>query len=112
VSFPNEPAMVHADGTDCRHEGDPQRLFTGDGGPECPAGVQVTHLRVNGKTLTFAEAHAALKSIADSWTRALTPAITAFADLGRRVSEDPAIRALAAACAVVDEERRREEGAS
>jgi class 3 adenylate cyclase len=101
-----DPAIVHADGTDCHHEGDPQRLFTGDDGPECPAGVQVTHMRVNGRTLTFAEAHAALKSIADAWVKALSPVITAFAELGRRVSDDPAIRALAAAAAIVDEERQ------
>jgi hypothetical protein len=109
--MPVNPVMVHADGTDCNHEGPPQAR---DGGVACPAGQLITHVRVNGKPLTLAEACAALQSVAEAWTHALTPLVTAMAAWAQSMgsalwASSPAIRALAAACAVVDEERERYE---
>lgn len=105
------PVLLHADGTDCRHEGRPRADVHADGGALCPAGVQVTHVRFNGQVSTVEQAYASLASIAGSVAAALTPVITDFAGLGRRIGDDPGIRALAAYAAAVDEERRREDEA-
>lgn len=106
-----KPVMIHADGTDCRHEGTPQATIHDEGGPLCVAGIRVTHVRFNGKVLTIGEACAALKNVADVFAAQLTPVITALAELGNRIGAalDPAIRALAAAAEVVDEERELDE---
>jgi hypothetical protein len=106
-----KPVMIHADGTDCRHEGTPQATVCDDGGPLCAAGIPITHVRLNGKVLTIGEACAALKNVADVFAAQLTPVITALAELGNRIGAamDPAIRALAAAAEVVDGERELDE---
>jgi hypothetical protein len=103
-----DPVMLHGDGTDCRHEGNAQAAISDEGGPICPAGLPITHMRFNGNTLTIEQAYTSLKSMADAWVKALNPIVTALAAWGRQVSGDPVIRALAAASAVVDEERQRE----
>jgi hypothetical protein len=101
------PVLLHADGTDCRHEGKPQADIHADGGPLCPGGEQVTHVRFNGQVSTVGQAYASLASIAGTVAAALTPLVTAFAELGRRIGGDPGIRALAAYAEAVEEERRR-----
>jgi hypothetical protein len=103
--------MVHADGTDCLHPGTPQATLRDEGGPRCPAGQPVTHIRVNGRLLTFEEAAAAFGRVADALAKAITPLISEFAV---RVSAvfapgTPAIRALAAAAQVIEAERENEE---
>lgn len=102
-----KPVMIHEDGTDCAHEGKPQAVIQDEGGPLCPGGCPVTHIRFNGHVMTMAEATAAFHSVARTFTAALTPLITACAEFARKLSTDPAIRALAAAAAVVSEERAR-----
>jgi hypothetical protein len=106
-----KPVMIHAGGTDCRHEGTPRATIHDEGGPLCAAGIRVTHVRFNGKVLTIGEACAALKNAADVFATQLTPVITALAELGNRIGAalGPAIRALTAAAEVVDEERELDE---
>lgn len=104
------PVMVHADGTDCHHEGQAQATIQAAGGPLCPAGHQITHVRFNSKTLTIEEACAGLQLITEAFARIFTPMSVAFAEFGRRFSADPVMRAFAAAAAVVDEEPERLEG--
>lgn len=74
------PVMVHADGTDCRHEGVPQATVHEDSGPLCPAGRPVTHVRFNGKEMTLEEAQTAFRSLVDDFNRAFTPLIAAFGE--------------------------------
>lgn len=100
--------MIHADGTDCDHEGAPQRVATDDPMPLCPAGLPVTHVRLYDKVVTTGEALSSFRSIAEAVTRSLTPMVTAYAEFARKLSTDPHIRAFAAAAAVVDEERAKE----
>jgi len=97
-------AILHSDGTTCRHEGDAKATVHDDGGPLCPAGEQITHIRYNGRLLTIAEAYAAFSSIAETITKAFAPLADAFAEFGRRLSTDPYIRALAAASEVIERE--------
>jgi hypothetical protein len=103
------PVIIHADGTDCGHEGTLQATLHMDGGPRCPAGQPVTHVRFGGTTLTIEQAYASLKQVADAWAKAITPILSALAEFGRKLSAEPSIRALAAAAKVVDEERQRED---
>jgi len=106
-----KPVMIHADGTDCRHEGTPQATVYDEGGPRCANGQQVTHVRFNGRVMTVEEAGHALKDIADTFAKLLTPVITAFvklaADIGTAM--EPTIRILAAAAEAYDEEVELEE---
>lgn len=106
-----KPVMIHEDGTDCGHEGTPQATITDEGGPRCAGGQLVTHVRFNGNVMTVEEAAHALKNIADTFTKLLTPLITSFvkltADIGAAM--DPAIRILAAASEAYDEEVELEE---
>ena len=37
-----KPVMIHADGTDCHHEGPPQSAVHDDEGPRCAGGLLVT----------------------------------------------------------------------
>jgi hypothetical protein len=106
-----KPVMIHADGTDCRHEGPPQATIHDEDGSLCAAGIRVTHVRFNGKVLTIGEAYAALKNVADVFAAQLTPMITALAGLCNQIGAamDPAIRTLAAAAEVVDGERELDE---
>lgn len=104
------PVMLHADGSDCHHDGQPKATLLDEGGPLCPGGQPVTHVRFNGRVLTIEEAYASIAALARTFARALNPVIAAFAEFGGRISADPAIRALAAAADVVSEERRREAG--
>ena len=59
-----DPVLLHADGTDCRHDG-PPAATAGDpgGGPCCAAGIPVTHVRVGAQILTIAEAQAAFAEL-------------------------------------------------
>jgi hypothetical protein len=98
-------ALLHADGTACRHDGKPQATMSDDGGPLCPDGQPVTHIRYDGRLLTIEEAHAALASMADTITRAIAPLAAAFAEFGRIIAADPRIRAVAAAAEVIEGER-------
>lgn len=100
-----DPVIIHADGTDCHHKGQPQASAHDDGALRCPAGIRVTHVRFNGQMVTIEEACATLKSAADAWVKAITPVVAALAGFVRQFTSDPAICALAAAAAVVDEER-------
>lgn len=102
------PVLVHADGTDCQHTGQIQATMLDEGGPLCPGGLPVTHVRFNGRVLTIDEAYTAFNGLARSLAAAITPLVAAFAEFFRHVSADPAIRALAAAAEVVTDERRRE----
>jgi hypothetical protein len=101
--------MIHADGTDCGHEGKAKATVYDDGGPACAGGIPVTHVRFNGQVLTIGQACAALKQMGDTISKALTPMVTDLARFARQVCDDISIVALAAASAVVDEEREREE---
>jgi hypothetical protein len=102
-----KPVMIHADGTDCHHEGAAQATVHDEGGPKCAAGLPVTHVRFNGREMTVEEAYASLKNIADVFAKQLTPVITAFVKLAAQIGAamEPTIRVLATAAAVVDEER-------
>jgi hypothetical protein len=103
--------MIHADGTDCLHEGTAQATVADEGGPVCAGGQPVTRVRFNGQVLTVEEACQALKNIADVFAKQLTPAITSLASLASQIGAamEPAIRALAAAAQVVDEERQADD---
>lgn len=100
-------ALLHADGTTCRHDGKPQATISDDGGPLCPAGQQVTHIRYNGRLLTIEEAAAAFSSMAETITKSIAPFAAALAELGRKITVGPHIRALAAAAEVIEEETER-----
>jgi hypothetical protein len=99
------PIVIHADGTDCTHEGEPQAPIHADGFPVCPAGQLMTHVRLAEVTLTIDQVYTSIKSMAEGWASAITPIVSALAQFGRTLSSNPAIRALAAAA----EERQREE---
>lgn len=105
------PVLLHADGTECAHEGKPHAGIRADGGPACADGQQVTHVRFNGQVITIGQAYASLRSLAETIATALAPMITAyagaFAEIGARIGDDPAVRALAAYAVVAEEERRR-----
>lgn len=103
-----KPVMIHADGTDCDHEGSPQRLATDDLAPLCPAGLPLTHVRIGVNVMTMGDALSSFRSIAEAVTRSLTPMVTAYAEFANRLLSSPHIRALAAAAAVIDEERAKE----
>jgi hypothetical protein len=107
------PVIIHADGTDCRHEGMPA---SGESGPVCPAGQRITHVRFNGKTLTMEEAHTALQSVASAFAKAVVPLMeimsAAFVNLGRRLHDDPRLRVLAAALAEAEAAARDEQSAN
>ena len=95
------PVIIHADGTDCRHEGEP-RGTAADGAPACPAGQRVTHIRFNGRTLSIAEAYEAFQAISAAFTQMLTPVLAglgaAISEFGRRLSDaNPVFRGSSAA---------------
>lgn len=48
-------AILHADGTECHHTGDARATIHDPRGPLCPAGIRVTHVRVNGQTITVSQ---------------------------------------------------------
>lgn len=104
------PVMLHADGTDCFHDGTPRATMLEESGPLCPGGLPVTHVRFNGNVVTIESAYASLKGMAEAFTKAITPLVASFAEVARKIGNDPAIRALAAAAAVVNDERQREDG--
>jgi hypothetical protein len=99
--------MVHADGTDCGHEGPAQATVHDEGGPLCPAGRRITHVRFNGNTLTIEEALAAFSSVAESFAAMLTPLVTGLARWASSIASalSPSMRVLAAAAEAADEER-------
>ena len=101
---PAAVALLHADGTTCQHGGKPQATVSDDGGPLCPAGQPVTHIRYNGRLLTIEEASAAFSSMAETITTAIAPFAAALAELGRKITVGPHVRALAAAAEVIEEE--------
>lgn len=74
------PAIIHADGTECSHPG-PSR--TSDDGPHCSADQLVTHVRFNGQVMTFDESMAAFSRIAEAASVAMKPAI---ATVGRLIA--------------------------
>jgi hypothetical protein len=94
----NDPVIIHADGTDCRHPGPPQGTMDDDSGPRCAAGLAVTHVRIGGRVVTLAEAAEMLNALAAAFNAAFGQMITrmgnALGDLGRRMAGDPLIRAL------------------
>jgi hypothetical protein len=98
------PVMLHADGTVCYHDGPLQRTLPEESGPLCGGGQPVTHVRFHGKVVTIEEAAAAVEQMAGAFARALESLGAGLAEFGRRISADPALRALAAAY----EEQRRE----
>jgi hypothetical protein len=103
------PVLVHADGTNCSHAGKPKPIASLNDVPTCPAGQPVTEVRFDGRTLTLGQVYRSLKSIAEAWTKLLTPSMsTLLAAVGPMLEADPQIRALAAATAVIDEARRAE----
>jgi hypothetical protein len=71
----SDPVIVHADGTDCHHPGDPQATADDPGGPRCPAGMPVGGVRVGAVTWTLDEAAAAL----DRAMAAIRPVLEAAA---------------------------------
>lgn len=77
------PVIIHADGTDCRHQGTPQAAVSDDGGPLCPAGQPVTHIRFNGQVLTIEQAAAAFRQMTTGFAEALKPLAAAFARFAR-----------------------------
>lgn len=106
------PVLVHADGTNCSHAGRPQPIASMSDVPACPAGQPVTGVRFDGRTLTLEQVYRSLKSIAEAWTKLLTPSMSALlAAAGPLLDADPQIRALAAATAVIDEARQRNSSA-
>jgi len=103
-------ALLHADGTACHHEGDAQATVHDDGGPVCPGGEQITHVRYNGRLLTITEAYAAFSSMAETLTQAIAPLAAAFAEFGRKLATNPRIRVLTAAAEAIERERALEQG--
>lgn len=79
-----DPVILHWDGTGCDHAGDPQATADDPGGPLCPAGIPVTHVRLGGQVMTIEESRVAF--------RALVTAITEAADLLLFARIDFAIR--------------------
>ncbi len=94
-----KPVMIHADGTDCPHQGPPQATVNDEGGPLCPAGIPVTHIRFNGQVLTIPQAGAALRDLTEGLTRSLASLTALFSDLAGAVGTafETAFRALSAA---------------
>lgn len=107
-----KPALLHADATECGHEGIPQATVHDDGGPLCPGGQPVTHVLFNGRRLTISETCVAFDSMAKTIINAITPFVEALIELGRKLGTDPAIRALTAMAEIINEERQREGGPS
>lgn len=102
------PVLVHADGTNCRHEGTPKATLGMDGGSACPAGKPVDAVRFDGTTLTIEQVQRSLKSIGEAWTKLITPGISALvAKAAPLMGGDPVIRALAAAAAALDQHPAR-----
>jgi hypothetical protein len=63
---PVTAAILHADGSHCHHGGPP----LAGSPPRCPAGHEVTRVRLpSGTVVTFAEAFAA---VADGWSAMIT----------------------------------------
>ena len=83
---PMIPVIVHADGTDCHHAGQPQATMPG-GAPLCAAGLPVTHIRFNGQVLTIEQAAAAFMKLAEAFSEAVKPLMTAFARFAAHVTE-------------------------
>lgn len=111
-----KPVMIHEDGTDCRHEGEPQATVDDDYGPRCAGGILVTHVRFNGKTLTVEEAAQALQSVASAFSAAFIPLMeslsAAFVNFARQVSDDPRLRILADTLSSAEAEAAAELSAS
>ena len=107
-----KPVMIHADGTDCHHEGPPQAAAHDDDGPRCAGGLLVTHVRFGGRTLTIEEASAALQSVASAFAAAFIPLAesltAAFVNFGRQVRDDPRLRVLAATLSSAEAEAAAE----
>lgn len=102
------PVLVHTDGTNCRHEGQPKSMVGLPGGPACPAGKPVDALRFDGTTLTIEQVQRSLKSIGEAWTKLITPGILVLvAAAAPLIDGDPVIRALAAAAAALDQHPAR-----
>jgi hypothetical protein len=91
--------MIHADGSDCDHEGSPLAAVSDVGGPRCAGGEPVTHVRINGSVLTIEEAVKAFQNIADAFTAVLSPLIASLASWAGQFGAalQPAARILAAA---------------
>jgi len=102
------PALLHADGTDCYHEGRPQRIATDDQGPACPAGIEVTHVRFNGKAIPLPDAISALQQAGQKVADMLQPMIAQMVQHLNEVVGSPQIRVLAGAAAAIEQERERE----
>jgi len=107
-----KPVMIHADGTDCHHEGPPQSAVHDDEGPRCAGGLLVTHVRFNGRLLTVEEAAAALQSVASAFAAAFIPLMesltAAFVNFGRQIRDDPRLRVLAATLSSAEAEAAAE----
>lgn len=102
---PLTPLPVHADGTVCIHRGPAQAGLPDT--PLCSAGVEVTHIRYNGRDIEVGQLAAALDSFGQAITAALTPIVTAYAEMARRLaaSLSPYIRIIAAAAEQANIER-------
>lgn len=101
---------IHADRTDCHHPGPAQASMHEDGGPRCSAGWQITHVRWGDKTLTIGETYHAVQSFADAFIKAITPMVEQVVKAMSGLTSEPMIQALAAAAAVTERERAREQG--
>ncbi len=103
------PVMLHADGTECGHEGPAARTLHDEGGPACPAGIEVTHVRSGEKDIPVDEAVRAMMQVGDAIAKVLTPMISQAAVLIRGPADLPAIRVAHGAAAAIEAEREREE---
>jgi hypothetical protein len=81
------PTIVHADGTDCTHDGTPLSGVNDPDGPVCGGGQPVTHIRFNGQTLTIAEASALVMKLGEVMAEAMKPIVKAFEEMGRKLAQ-------------------------
>lgn len=103
----NDPAVIHEDGTECRHRGPPARLVTDEGGAACAAGVTVTHVRFNGRDVPMGDAVTSLSQVAAWIANAFSPAVADLATAMRAFADGPQIRMIAEVAAAVEAERER-----
>lgn len=90
------PVLIHADDTTCFHGTDGAHSGP-DGQWICPAGQEITRVRIGDRYLTTDDAAEVFQRFAASIARALQPLLTAFAEFGRQLAADPTMQALARA---------------
>jgi hypothetical protein len=95
--------IVHADGTDCRHLGQPAMDA---GQASCPAGLPVTHVRTPSGLVPVGQATEAAARFLAAMAAALRPVLDGygrvFARLGAVIAADPQLRAMARAASAWD----------